>query len=314
MFGGKMVTRIRCLRCQNVSQKEEAFSDLSLAFPPLNHRRDASFILSPSPGGGGGGGARRLNDASSPRCKTPPPQRGSRHARQGSSTWKRWAPWRGWSPLAPRTRALAGAAPSSWRPPQRPDSPASLSVPDLINFFLTPEMLSGDNKYRCQRCSSLQNAEKVVEVTEGPHYLVLTLLRFSFSLATMRRRKILDNVSIPLVLKIPVRLPSRGPVSVGAGPGAGAEPEGSAYVSLTYDLASVVVHSGLSSESGHYYCYARECDGEKPSAEGAGESGSDDPAWATPVQPTPPGDRKGCSGTYSTTRASPTPASRPSAT
>ncbi|KAG5844324.1 hypothetical protein ANANG_G00161300 [Anguilla anguilla] len=193
---------------------------------------------------------------------------------------------------------LAGAAPSarasSRAPPQSPDLSASLSVPDLINFFLTPEMLTGDNKYRCQRCSSLQNAEKVVEVTEGPHYLILTLLRFSFSMATMRRRKILDNVSIPLVLKIPVRLPSRGPESVGArevgsglgaGPGVAAEPEGSAYVSLTYDLASVVVHSGLSSESGHYYCYARECDGEKPPAGGAGESGSDDPAWATPTQP-----------------------------
>ncbi|KAF3830175.1 hypothetical protein GH733_001600 [Mirounga leonina] len=34
MFGGKIVTRIRCLRCLNVSSREEAFTDLSLAFPP----------------------------------------------------------------------------------------------------------------------------------------------------------------------------------------------------------------------------------------------------------------------------------------
>ncbi|XP_035289171.1 ubiquitin carboxyl-terminal hydrolase 35-like [Anguilla anguilla] len=297
MFGGKMVTRIRCLRCQNVSQKEEAFSDLSLAFPPPNHRRDASFILSPSPAVVEGvGPVTSMTPHPRGTGPSPPERQQERKARiihvETVGSLERV------EPPHSANEGLAGAAPSarasSRAPPQSPDLSASLSVPDLINFFLTPEMLTGDNKYRCQRCSSLQNAEKVVEVTEGPHYLILTLLRFSFSMATMRRRKILDNVSIPLVLKIPVRLPSRGPESVGArevgsglgaGPGVAAEPEGSAYVSLTYDLASVVVHSGLSSESGHYYCYARECDGEKPPAGGAGESGSDDPAWATPTQP-----------------------------
>lgn len=30
-------------------------------------------------------------------------------------------------------------------------------------------------------------------------------------------------------------------------------------MTVVYDLCSVVVHSGISSESGHYYCYSREC-------------------------------------------------------
>lgn len=285
-----MVTRIRCLRCQNVSQKEEPFSDLALAFPPPNHRRDSSFILSPSPAVVEGVGPVTLSTAH-PRggSPSPPERQQGRMARiihvETVAFMERPEP-----PHA-ANKGFTGAPPPALAPQQSPDLSASLSVPDLINFFLTPEMLTGDNKYRCQRCSSLQNAEKVVEVTEGPHYLILTLLRFSFSLATMRRRKILDNISIPLVLKIPVRLPSRGPESVGAkeggsglGAGPAVGPEGSAYVSLTYDLASVVVHSGLSSESGHYYCYARECAGEKPPVGGAGEAGLDDPAWPTPVQ------------------------------
>ncbi|KAG7483902.1 hypothetical protein MATL_G00043250 [Megalops atlanticus] len=260
MFGGKMVTRIRCLRCQNISQREEDFSDLSLALPPPNHRQDGSFILSPSPA-----------IVEGARLSPPMPVR-----RQGRSPSPPRRQERDVTVIPVETvgsvnradshgadEAPGNEAPASWGEQARsPD--VSLSVPDLINFFLTPEMLTGDNKYHCQKCSSLQNAEKVVEVTRAPHYLILTILRFSFNLATMRRRKILDNVSIPLVLKIPVRLPQRRPESVGAGEAAG-EAEGSAYVSVTYDLASVVVHSGLSSESGHYYCYARE--GETPAGD-----------------------------------------------
>ncbi|EDL01033.1 mCG129727 [Mus musculus] len=48
MFGGKIVTRICCLHCLNVSSREEAFTDLSLAFPPperSRHRRLGSVML-----------------------------------------------------------------------------------------------------------------------------------------------------------------------------------------------------------------------------------------------------------------------------
>lgn len=112
----------------------------------------------------------------------------------------------------------------------------SRSVLDLVNYFLSPERLTAENRYYCESCASLQEAEKAVELSQGPRYLILTLLRFSFDLRTMRRRKILDNVAVPLLLRLPL---------------AGGRAQ-------AYDLCSVVVHSGVSSESGHYYCYARE--------------------------------------------------------
>ncbi|KAL8191227.1 UNVERIFIED_CONTAM: hypothetical protein K2H54_070386, partial [Gekko kuhli] len=147
---------------------------------------------------------------------------------------------------------------SSWK--QGCGTGASRSVPDLINYFLSPETLTAENRYHCENCASLQDAEKLAELTEGPHYLILTLLRFSFDLRAMRRKKILDNVSVPLVLKLPVLTSTRelrdpSPVR-GAGPSASCE----GFASVVYDLCSVVVHSGVSSESGHYYCYARECE------------------------------------------------------
>lgn len=117
-----------------------------------------------------------------------------------------------------------------------PSAERSRSVLDLVNYFLSPERLTAENRYYCEACASLQEAEKVVELSQGPRYLILTLLRFSFDLRTLRRRKILDDVAVPLLLRLPL-----------------AGGRGQAY-----DLCSVVVHSGVSSESGHYYCYARE--------------------------------------------------------
>ena len=97
----------------------------------------------------------------------------------------------------------------------------------------------------------------MVELSQGPRYLILTLLRFSFDLRTMRRRKILDDVSVPLLLRLPL-----------------AGGRGQAY-----DLCSVVVHSGLSSESGHYYCYAREGAARPALAPGAAERPEPDNQW-----------------------------------
>ncbi|XP_064144821.1 ubiquitin carboxyl-terminal hydrolase 35 isoform X2 [Loxodonta africana] len=133
----------------------------------------------------------------------------------------------------------------------------SRSVLDLVNYFLSPERLTAENRYYCDSCASLQDAEKAVELSQGPRYLILTLLRFSFDLRTMRRRKILDDVSIPLLLRLPL-----------------AGGQGQAY-----DLCSVVVHSGVSSESGHYYCYAREGAARPPPSLGTADRPEPENQW-----------------------------------
>ncbi|MEJ1272831.1 ubiquitin specific peptidase 35 [Cricetulus griseus] len=180
MFGGKIVTRICCLHCLNVSSREEAFTDLSLAFPPperCRHRRLGSVMLPTED-------VRAQELALAPRA--PGAQRQRKHC-------------------------VTGDAPCT-----------GLDIEDLVNYFLSPERLTAENRYYCESCASLQDAEKVVELSQGPRYLILTLLRFSFDLRTMRRRKILDDVTIPLLLRLPL-----------------AGGQGQAY-----DLCSVVVHSG----------------------------------------------------------------------
>ncbi|XP_031468083.1 ubiquitin carboxyl-terminal hydrolase 35-like, partial [Phasianus colchicus] len=94
---------------------------------------------------------------------------------------------------------------------------------------------------------------------------ILTLLRFSFDPQTMKRRKILDNVSIPVVLKLPILVSSEETEDI-CWHGKDRADLGSTFMPAVYDLCSVVVHSGISSESGHYYCYSRECTDTGPQA------------------------------------------------
>lgn len=281
------MTRIRCLRCLNVSSREEAFTDLSLAFPPTERcrRRRLGSVMLPAEDLGG-------RDPPPPSPAQVPSRVGPRRQRKHCVTGDAPPSVLDIEGLGPQGRGGQssgekeeeveeeveeeaqeeertqeeeeeeekekeeeeekaekekeaettkekeddGPGPGSHRGAAAPAGEGSRSVLDLVNYFLSPERLTAENRYYCEPCASLQDAERAVELSRGPRYLILTLLRFSFDLRTMRRRKILDDVAVPLLLRLPL-----------------AGGRGQAY-----DLCSVVVHSGVSSESGHYYCYARE--------------------------------------------------------
>nr|XP_023655242.1 ubiquitin carboxyl-terminal hydrolase 38 isoform X1 [Paramormyrops kingsleyae] len=240
MFGGRLSTGIRCLRCHSVSEKEEPFTDLSLAFQPAAQTR-----------GGVDGG------------------RASTSAHQGAVNGGSEA-----SDIPGRERQAGGD--SSVPPADSQHAVPPLSVPDMVNYFLAPEILDEENKYYCERCSSLQRAEKTLRVLEAPEYLVLTLLRFAYDASCHVRRKILDNVAIPLLVQLPVHSHSgRGPsppqvpspdggenlakkLKPSGEDGEEREAEERTQVEpVPYALCAVVMHSGMSSESGHYYSYGR---------------------------------------------------------
>ncbi|XP_071990073.1 ubiquitin carboxyl-terminal hydrolase 35 [Engystomops pustulosus] len=262
MFGGRIVTKIRCLKCHSISAREEAFTDLSLAFPPRDDpTQKFSKITVPSSVPVTDAGPKNLEDQDQ-QSSSSPHQR-TRNQKVEKEQGKVTADMKHPQGKDENNCTMAGTSSS----PEAPGTKkSSLTLLDLINHFLCPEMLTEDNKYRCETCDSLQDAEKVVELSTGPQYLILTLLRFSFDLKAMRRRKILDNVSIPLMLKLPIQInPHRTEY--------GCSRATLAYdrQSATYDLCTVIVHSGLSSESGHYYCYSRDCmdpDGQKPQCTG----------------------------------------------
>ncbi|KAM4810868.1 ubiquitin carboxyl-terminal hydrolase 38 [Urocitellus parryii] len=283
MFGGKLQTHICCLNCRSTSQKVEAFTDLSLAFCPSPAMEDLSF-QDPASLSNTQDGSLMQASVSGPseepvvynpataafvcdsimneRTIGGPPD--GFHYTENSSVPNE-------SPKILINKDV----------PQKPGGETTPSVTDLLNYFLAPEILTGDNQYYCENCASLQNAEKTMQITEEPEYLILTLLRFSYDQKYHVRRKILDNVSLPLVLELPVkRTTSFSSLSeswsvdvdftdIGENLAKKLKPSGTEEAFcpklVPYLLSSVVVHSGISSESGHYYSYARNITGTESS-------------------------------------------------
>ncbi|XP_059821120.1 ubiquitin carboxyl-terminal hydrolase 38 [Hypanus sabinus] len=277
MFGGKLQTTIHCLNCKSTSQKQEAFTDLSLAFPPCLEdivEAGSTQLLVPAE-----------CESRMPTCctavvsdtlQTEPSivhdlqveEIGHRSEMQDEM-------------LKTFPLQSINSADSSRVPIQSDElvtvhsnksieqNDKTKSVPNLINYFLAPEILNGENKYYCENCASLQNAQKLMQVVDEPEYLILTLLRFSYDSKSHVRRKILDDVALPLTLQLPVEkkapkslansqsLLSDSPENLPKKLKPSGSVDSSDSQSVSYHLCSIVVHSGMSSESGHYYCYAR---------------------------------------------------------
>lgn len=282
MFGGKLRTHICCLNCRSTSHKVEAFTDLSLAFCPSPSVEDSSFQDPASLPSAQDDGLMQtsVTDAEEEPVVCNPAAAAFvcdsvvSERRLGSPPVE--------FPCAENSSVPGESAKIlvSKDVPQNPGGESTTSVTDLLNYFLAPEVLTGENQYYCESCASLQNAEKTIQITEEPEYLILTLLRFSYDQKYHVRRKILDNVSLPLVLELPVKRTSLSSLSEGWSADADftdvnenlakkLKPSGTEEAFcpklVPYLLSSVVVHSGVSSESGHYYSYARNITGTESS-------------------------------------------------
>ena len=148
-----------------------------------------------------------------------------------------------------------------------------IPMEDLIARYLTTELLCGNNSYECEKCDSKQNAEKSTKIIEAPEHLILTQLRVYYDKNT--KHKIFDKVDIKEELFLPLDysvsilsdddnndnfIKSEGSQSNNnvAGPSKSSE---NVYDKAPryekYSLYAVIVHAGLTSETGHYFCYAR---------------------------------------------------------
>uniref|UniRef100_M3XHN9 Ubiquitin specific peptidase 38 n=1 Tax=Latimeria chalumnae TaxID=7897 RepID=M3XHN9_LATCH len=282
MFGGKLQTHICCLNCKSTSLKEEPFTDLSLAFCPFSDSAAMQEDLCSSEAQADGSMLHLNSVPSVVDSKTknsemhkPPAEETGQESVISVETLQ--------DLVSDSNACMATTVPDSQLMVHSTKSLAStaadkstLSVTDLISYFLAPEVLDGDNKYYCEKCASLQNAEKTMQIIDEPEYLILTLLRFSYDPKSHVRRKILDNVSLPQVLQLPVKrtssmdpshnLPSLNDFTDnGENLAKKLKPSGVEEMQATqpvpYVLSSIVVHSGMSSESGHYYSYARNVTG-----------------------------------------------------
>ena len=105
-----------------------------------------------------------------------------------------------------------------------------------LQRFTAVEILAGENQYECAKCRTKVKASKRFWIEGAPNILTFHLKRFDYGAFG---RKIDKHVKFPTTLDITsyLRIPGR-------------------YRHL-YNLYAVLVHSGHSTHSGHYYSYIR---------------------------------------------------------
>lgn len=262
-FRGKVQTTMKCLACKQTSSRIESFSDIPLAFP--NSSKSTEY---PQKNLAGGNGIVGTDSAA---------------------------------------ESLDSEMTSAAEFMKASENHFSLN--DLISFYLKPEKLTGDNKYHCDKCGKLQDGERSIQIIESPQYLILTLLRFSYDTKLQSRTKIFEDVCYPRTLALPVcdestfssdaksdllRQHSRTSSSTSLksttfmadsymaklediarslAPACENVTQGNKSCHL-YGLSGVIVHSGASSECGHYYCYARHSQSGKVDSDLLSQAGS----------------------------------------
>lgn len=108
------------------------------------------------------------------------------------------------------------------------------SITHCLKCFSNTETLCNDNKFKCDNCSSYQEAQKRMRVKKLPLILALHLKRFKYMEQYNRHIKVSHRVVFPLEL----RLFNTSDDAV--------NPD------RLYDLVAVVVHCGSGPNRGHY--------------------------------------------------------------
>lgn len=104
------------------------------------------------------------------------------------------------------------------------------SVSALLDLYLRPEKLCGQNQYHCDKCG-LMDGEKVTRIIQAPRRLIMTLKHFKYDFRMQRKTKLLHRVKLEEYIQLN-----------GVG----------------YELYAAVVHHGTNADHGHYYSLAKE--------------------------------------------------------
>lgn len=114
------------------------------------------------------------------------------------------------------------------------------SVHAALRQFTAPELLTRQNRYRCEACSSLADATKQFKVHSAPNILTVQLKRFQMHMQGMT--KIHRDVDFTPELDLTPFMSDDN-------------------AKVLYDLYAVLVHEGQSCHSGHYFCFVKGSSG-----------------------------------------------------
>ncbi|CAN6466770.1 unnamed protein product [Victoria cruziana] len=105
------------------------------------------------------------------------------------------------------------------------------SITSCLKNFSSTETLNAEDKFFCDKCCSLQEAQKRMKIKKPPHVLVIHLKRFKYIEQLGRYKKLSYRVVFPLELKLSNTMDDSD---------------------SEYSLFAVVVHVGTGPNHGHY--------------------------------------------------------------
>ncbi|GFQ88162.1 ubiquitin carboxyl-terminal hydrolase 36 [Trichonephila clavata] len=116
-----------------------------------------------------------------------------------------------------------------------------LSLEKALEKFTQPEILEQENSYKCPKCKMKVTAQKKFTVYRAPNVATFQLKRFDYNRSF--GGKITKQITYPEKLNLRPFM---------------SDPKGDP---VWYRLNAVLVHSGPSCNSGHYYCYVKNSNG-----------------------------------------------------
>lgn len=161
------------------------------------------------------------------------------------------------------------------------------SVTHCLKRFSKVERLTGTNKFSCECCGALQEAEKCTRFKTLPKILILHLKRFKYLEHPGIHAKLSHRVTFPLELRIPSVISSRTRNQDPTNPDADHSPYSPSLATESlhqdlntsqdsssphtrtpthddedplYYLCGMVVHLGPTAQSGHYIAFIRSGD------------------------------------------------------
>ena len=124
------------------------------------------------------------------------------------------------------------------------------SVDKALRLFTAPEILQKTNRYRCDGCNRLVDAQKWLSIDDAPEVLTIQLKRFDATApfpGNGHSGKITRHVAFGQHMDLD--------------PFTSASLSGKEAASVSYELYAVLVHEGHTCNSGHYHCFVQAPNG-----------------------------------------------------
>ncbi|KAF4036635.1 Ubiquitin carboxyl-terminal hydrolase domain-containing protein [Phytophthora infestans] len=132
-------------------------------------------------------------------------------------------------------------------------------IESMLSRFVATRTLGGDNALSCSVCQKKTESRTHTVIFEPPEHLIITLKRMYYDWTQQKACKCLHDVRFPALLTLP-SLTEEEELAVYDPKSSDSTREKQQNQSRHYGLYGVLVHSGLTANSGHYFSFCRESD------------------------------------------------------